>query len=452
MTILNHKNREEYTYYVLLYLKKGLKDEFRADFLALHPMDQIDIFMTLQPELRERVLFYLTLGEFAEIFKHLEVKEQKKVIKGLDHTAAVQLLSEMFSDDIVDFLGELEPELAEELLNSLGTEDAQELKTLLAYRPDTAGAMMTVEYIAALKHHTAGEVMKRLQVEGIEAETIYYIYVINELEQLVGVVSLRDLIISPQERMLEELMKKQPITISPSTPYLKISELIKKYDFLALPVVTQQGKLEGIVTVDDVLDTMENEANDNLEAMGTVRGAVDLEISAWEASKKRLPWLILLLFLGLLTAGVIGQFEETLMQIAVLAIFIPVIADMAGNTGTQSLAVVVRGMALGKLDLMKVGRLIKREFFVGLIMGIVCAIVVACISLFVTTANIMLGFVIGFSLFCTVVISTLTGTIVPIIVNKLRIDPAVASGPFITTINDIIGLMIYFSVAAAILL
>lgn len=451
MTILNHKNREEYTYHVLLSLKNGLKEKFRVDFLALHPMDQIDIFVTLNQEKRGLLYSYLTPVEFAEIFKRLKFKDQKECLEELDHAYTMKMIAEMHADDIVDFLANLDPVVAESLLNRMQKEEANDIKTLLAHRPDTAGAIMTIEYLAVLKNNTVGEVMKRLQVESIDAETIYYLYVIDEQEHLLGVVSLRELIVSHQDKKIEHIMNKHLISVFHFTHQREVVSIIKKYDFLAVPVITEQGKLIGIVTVDDVIDTMELAAQQDIESIGAVRGAIDVDVSAWEASKKRLPWLVLLLFLGMLTAGVISGFEATLAEIAIIAMFIPLIADMGGNTGTQSLAVVVRGLALGKLKDNGFKKLLKRECIVGLIMGSACGLIVSGISLFFSQLDLIFGFVIGFSLFCTIVISTMTGTLVPLMVNRLKIDPAVASGPFITTFNDMIGLMIYFTVATTLL-
>ena len=293
--------------------------------------------------------------------------------------------------------------------------------------------------------------MEFLRREGKDAETIYYIYVIDEAQKLVGVLSLRELITSPLVEKVKQLMKEQIISVSALADQEEVSTIITKYDLLAVPVTTSEGQMIGIVTVDDILDVLEEETTEDLGEFAAVKGALELEVNSFVATKKRLPWLILLLFIGMLTAGLISTFEATLAEVAILAIFIPLIADMAGNTGTQSLAVVVRGLALDKFDRKGVLRLLKRESATGLMMGLFCGEVVFVIALVIPDGNIVLGLIVGVSLFVTIVVSTLTGTVIPLIINKWNIDPAVASGPFITTINDIIGLFIYFSLATALL-
>lgn len=432
-------------------LRSGNKKQFREHFLELHPTDQADIFELLEESTRIKVYGFLSPAELAEIFQGLEIEDQKKYITEMAPAYAVEMLNNMYSDDIADFLGELDDKAVNKYLEKMSQEDAHDVKVLLAYPEETAGAIMTTEFISTTSTETVAEVMKRLRQEGPEAETIYYLYVVDNDEKLVGVVSLRELIISQLDQTIEEIMNSRLASVTVLTDQEEVANIIKDYDLLAVPVTDVQGKLVGIVTVDDIIDVLEDETTEDIGEISAVKGAVDLEIGAREASKKRLPWLIILLFVGMVTAGIIGSFEGTLEEVAILAIFIPLIADMAGNTGTQSLAVVVRGLALGKFDRSRVLKLVKREAGTGLIMGVACGIIVAIISQVVTQGNIVLGFIVGFSLFCTIIVATLSGTIIPLIINRLKIDPAVASGPFITTVNDIIGLMIYFSIATALL-
>lgn len=214
--------------------------------------------------------------------------------------------------------------------------------------------------------------------------------------------------------------------------------------------VTDNGRLVGIVTVDDVMDVIEEETEEDFGEISAARGSLDTSISSVVAARRRAPWIIMLMFLGLITASVIGQFEETLEEVILLAVFIPLIMDSAGNTGTQALAVVVRGLALGTVDSSSLFRMLKREFATGIMLGIFCAITLFVIVPIIY-GSFWLAFIVGVSLFLTLSISTMVGATVPLIINKLKIDPAVASGPFITTINDILGLLIYFSIATALL-
>lgn len=445
------KNREEFTYYLFLYLKNKDRERFRAEFLELHPTDQVDIFKQMSKEKRQRVYSYLEPLDFAEVFQGLGLTEQKTVFAELTDEFALNMLSELPADDITDFFGQIPDSVASYLLSKMDKQEANTIKLLLSYKEDTAGSIMTTEFIRLTVNETARSVLERLRKEGVEAETIYYLYVTDETEKLIGVVSLRELITSAPEEKVGTVMKEQVISVSAFADQEQVSNVIKDYDLLAVPVVTSEEKIIGIVTVDDIIDVMEEETNEDIGQFAAVKGALDLEVDAVTASKKRLPWLIILMVIGFATAGIITGFEATLQELTLLAIFIPLITDMAGNTGTQSLAIVVRGLALEKFDRKGVIRLLKRELSTGLIMGLVCGGLIAVFTLLIPNASMILGFVIGVSLFITIVVSTLTGAIIPLIIHKLKIDPAVASGPFITTINDIVGLMVYFSMASALL-
>ncbi|MBU9723218.1 MULTISPECIES: magnesium transporter [Bacillaceae] len=448
---LNFKNREEFTYYLFLYLKNNDAENFREEFLELHPTDQVEIFKLMSKEKRKKVYRYLKPPEFAEIFQGIELQGQKTVFSELEDEFALSMLNELPADDVTDFFGNIPDSVASYLLEKMDKKEANTIKLLLSYKENTAGSIMTTEFITLSPKETAAEVMDRLREEGLGAETIYYLYVTNEEETLIGILSLRELITSAKEVMIGDIMKEQVISVSAFADQEEVSTIIKKYDLLAVPVVTSEEKIIGIVTVDDVIDVIEEENTEDIGQFAAVKGALDLNVGAWTATKKRLPWLILLLFIGMLTAGLIGSFEGMLAEVAILAIFIPLIADMAGNTGTQSLAIVVRGLALEKFQRTEIVRLLKREAATGLIMGIVCGVLVSMIATFIPQGNMIFGLIIGVSLFATVVISTLTGTVIPLIINKLKIDPAIASGPFITTINDIVGLFIYFTIASMLL-
>nr|pir mgtE protein - Bacillus firmus [Cytobacillus firmus]AAA64954.1 MgtE [Cytobacillus firmus] len=309
---------------------------------------------------------------------------------------------------------------------------------------------MTKEFIRVTAVETVAEVIGRLRKEAPDAETIYYLYVVDEREKLVGVVSLRDLIVAEEVDLVQDVMSREVVSVSAKTDQEDVARLIKKYDFLAAPVISSEGKLVGIVTVDDIIDILEEEATEDLGEFSASKGATDVDVSSFQAAKKRAPWIILLMFFGLITAEVIGQFEETLEAIVLLAAFIPLLMDSAGNTGTQSLAVAVRGLALGTVERDGVWKMLKRELGTGLMLGFICMLVIAGIVT-VMHGNMMLAFIVGISIFLTLSIATIIGTIVPLIINKMKLDPAIASGPFITTVNDILGLLIYFSIATALL-
>lgn len=446
---LEQDTRHDFKKQIFQSLDSQTLETFRDLFFELHPTDQIDLINDLTKKQRTNVYRYLSPAEYAEIFQGLEIEKQKQYISELQQNYAIDVLNNMSYDDIADFLGELSDTSKELYLSQMAKEEAEEVIHLLKYEDQTAGAIMTTEFVSVDSTEKIRNVLNRLRTEAPEAETIYYLYVIDEQLKLVGVVSLRDLITAPLEQKIEDVMLSRVKSVETHTDQEDVAKIMKKYDFLAIPV-TAQGKLVGIITIDDIMDVVDEETEEDFGEISGTRGSLDANISAFSAAKKRAPWIIMLMFLGLITAGVIGQFEETLEEIILLAVFIPLIMDSAGNTGTQALAVVVRGLALGTVDRQSVGKMLKREFGTGIMLGLVCAITLLIIVPIIYGSFWLAG-IVGVSLFFTLSISTMVGSTVPLIINKLNIDPAVASGPFITTINDILGLIIYFSIATALL-
>jgi magnesium transporter len=423
-------------------------DLFRNEFIDLHPYDQATFFKNLEEDIRPKVFHYLSPEEMASLFENLEIEEEdyKVVLAQMNPHYAADMLSNMYADDAVDVLNELDKDQVASYLTIMDPEAAHEIKDLLHYEEYTAGSIMTTEFIAISANQTVRSAMFILKKEAPRAETIYYIYVINEEKQLAGVISLRDLIITDDDTMIAEIMYDRVVSVSVGEDQEEVARKMKDYNFLALPVVDFQNHLLGIITVDDIMDVMEEEASDDYSKLAAVSDMDTLDSGPFASAKKRLPWLIILLFLGMMTASLIGRFEETLDKVAILAVFIPLIAGMAGNTGTQALAVAVRGIATGELEKENKSKLIIREAGTGLITGASCGVLVMLI-VYLWQGDFFLGLLVGISIFFTLIVATLAGSLIPLLMHKLNIDPAVASGPFITTINDIISILIYFGMA-----
>jgi magnesium transporter len=450
MVKLNKDTREEYCSHLLQLLSLGDLDQFREDFLQLHPTDQADFYLSLEKDYQNQFFPIITPDTMADIFQALELSDQKELIIELDQKYAAEMINHLYADDAATFLAELDQSEAQAILKAMNTDDADDVKELMAYPPKTAGSIMTKEFISLSSTNTAQEVIEQLRKEAPDAETIYYLYVVDEQEQLVGVVSIRDLITAQSNELIENLMSTRVVSVGSATKQEEVAKLIKKYDFLAAPVVSPSGILLGIVTVDDVIDVIEDEATEDLGEFTASRGATDVNVSSFTAARKRAPWIVLLMFFGLITAGVIDQFEETLNKIVLLAAFIPLLMGSAGNAGTQSLAVVVRGLALGTIEKKGLARTLFREFSTGMMIGLICALsILIIIPIFY--GSFMLAIIVSISIFCSLSVATVIGSTVPLIINKLKIDPAFASGPFITTVNDILGLVIYFTIATSLL-
>src|SRR5690625_847382 len=423
-------------------------EKFREKFLEIHPYDQAMFFKEQEYEDRVKIYTYLSPLEMSDIMEYIDLDETEKFITEMDPRFATMVFAEMAVDDAVDILKELTKDEVASFLTIMEKSAADEIKALLHYEEKTAGSIMTTEFVSILKTQTAKETLKQMKEKAPDAETIYYTYVLDDQKRLVGVLSLRDLIIANDDDIVEDLMSENVVSVSVGRDQEEIDQMMRDYDFLALPVVDFQNHLLGIITVDDILDVMDEEATDDYSKFAALSGTgtKDRDSNPIQSAKKRLPWLIILLFLGMITASLIGSFEETLEQVPIVAIFIPLIAGMAGNAGTQSLAVAVRGIATGEYGKGSKLVLIFKEALTGIIIGITIAILITLL-ITVWKGNFYLGVLVGLSILVTLIVATLSGALIPLFMNKLDIDPAVASGPFITTLNDITSVLIYFSLA-----
>ncbi|WP_453990437.1 magnesium transporter [Bacillus nitroreducens] len=423
-------------------------DQFRDLFLNIHPYERAKFYAKLSKETRVHVHRFLSPTEMAEVFENLEIDENdyEELLSEMDPTFVADMLSKMFADNAVDVLNELNKEQVASYLTIMDEDAAGEIKQLLHYKEYTAGSIMTTEYIAIHANQTVKSAMHILKKEAPRAETIYYVYVIDEEKRLVGVISIRDLIVTDDDTMIHEIMNDRVVSVSVSEDQEEVARRMKDYNFLAVPVVDFQNHLLGIITVDDIIDVIDEEASDDYSKLAGISDVDSDDKNIFTSAKNRLPWLIILSFLGMLTASLIGRFEATLDQVAILAVFIPLIAGMAGNTGTQALAVAVRRIAIGEDEDENKWLLILREAGTGVITGTVCGTVIMFVVYF-WKGEFFLGLLVGFSILITLIVATLAGALVPLIMHRLKVDPAVASGPFITTINDIISILIYFGLA-----
>src|SRR5699024_10844856 len=404
---------------------------FRKEFSALHPYDQAVFFMEQKQDNRMRIYAFLSPKEMSDIMENIDLQSTEKYITEMDSNFASMILAEMAVDDAVDILQELTKDEVASFLTIMDHEPANEIKDLLHYEEKTAGSIMTTEYVSFMENNTKATTLQEMKELAPDAETIYYTYVLDENKKLAGVLSLRNLIVAEDDEVVGDIMSDNVVSVPVSMDQEEVAKMIRDYDFLALPVVDFQNHLLGIITVDDILDVMEEEASDDYSKLAAVSDVDVTATSPFIAAKMRLPWLIILLFLGMITASLIGSFEETLEQVPIVAIFIPLIAGMAGNAGTQSLAVAVRGIAMGNYGKEAHLKFMLREITTGVLVGGVCGIVVI-LMIFFWKGNIFLGILVGIAILATLTVATLSGALIPIVMDKLNIDPAVASGPFIT--------------------
>ncbi|WP_338752850.1 magnesium transporter [Bacillus sp. FJAT-52991] len=438
---------DQMTLLIIKALKDGKKVELQKLLDELHPYDMATIYTNLPEKHQTRFLLQLSIPVLTDMIQELDNDEQMAVLKKVGKERSRKVLDDMDNDDLASLLDDMSPENIKTFLAGMKKEESTIIENMMTYPPETAGRLMTNRFVWIRDSFTVREAVAKLKSFAEYAETINYLYVINNENKLVGVVSYRDLLIADIDEKVQDIMYARVISVSVYTDQEEIARLIERYDFLAIPVVDEEGALVGIVTFDDILDVVIQEANEDIEKLSATGKSIDFDTKAGVAAFRRLPWLILLLFIGLVSGSIISGYEETLQQVVALTFFMPMIAGMTGNTGTQSLAVVVRGLASRDIDMKTVLSLVAREFGVGLIIGTICSVLIFFIA-FIWQGSAILGIVVGSSLLLTLIIGTLAGTVIPLILYKLKIDPAVASGPLITTINDILSLIIYFTIAS----
>ncbi|MFD2655007.1 magnesium transporter [Gracilibacillus thailandensis] len=429
-------------------VKDGKKAVFQELIDELQPYDMARQYHNLPVKHRNKFLLYLSIEQLTDLLQELDKEEQLEVIYKLGIEKSSKVLDLMQNDDLASLLTDLEPEKIEELLSEMQEEESKIVQGLMNYPLETAGRLMNNRYVWIPQHYTIREAVDKLKHFAELAEYLNYLYVIDEDKKLVGVVSYKDLLLADLQDKIKEVMYRRVVKADVHTDQEEVAKLISRYDFVSLPIVERDNTLVGVVTVDDVIDVVMQEANEDIEKLSASGKAISFNTKPFVAAYKRLPWLILLLFIGLISGSIISSFEETLESVVALAFFMPLIAGMTGNTGTQSLAVVVRGLVSEDLTFKQVLKLILRELWVGIIIGVTCGLMIAVIA-YLWRGNMTLGLVVGSSLLITLIIGTLAGTIIPLILYKLKVDPAVASGPLITTINDIFSLLIYFGIATA---
>ncbi|MFH2218088.1 MAG: magnesium transporter [Pseudomonadota bacterium] len=385
------------------------------------------------------------------LFREFDEESFLALIESLRMEDVVEILQHMPDDDVADLIGGLPEEKSKAILEKMGKEDSEKVEGLLRYRDDTAGGIMVPDFIALREDVTAGEAIASLQKEHLDVEMPFYLYVVDEYGKLVGVSSLRQLVVVPPETFLKDFMSTDVFSVQTSRDQEEVAKLVARYDILAVPVVDETNKLVGIVTVDDVIDIIREEATEDILKMAGVSGEEFVETqSVMRSTRIRLPWLFASCFGGIVAFYIIGHFESSVAKLAYLAAFIPVIMGMGGNIGTQSSTIVVRGLATGRLNIRNLWSVVLKELSVGLILGVFYGILVGMVAQFSFSME-KLALSVGFAVLSSMSIAAFVGSLVPMVFARINIDPAVATGPFVTTAIDIISVFLYFSIATSLL-
>lgn len=439
------------------YIDKGDIPALESFVDHIHSADLIEIIEDLEENQRHILLQALDTEEAAEVLEDIDSELFSEILKRLSDKEKSEILDEMSHDDIADHLGELSDERSKEIMTYLDDDDADDIRELLIYDEDTAGGLMTTEFVSLEEEFTVSRAISHLQEHAPDAETIYYLFVIDEYEKLSGVISLRDLIIGKADEKVKDLMNTRVISVNISDDQEEVAKVVSKYDFLAVPVIDDFDHMKGIITVDDVIDIIEEEATEDIYRFA---GASEVEADAYEESvgirivnsiRSRLPWLIVTLIGSMLSASIISGYQKALDGNAILAIFIPMLAGMGGNVGTQSSTITVRNIAIGNITGVEVWKTIIHEMSVGFLVGLFCSFLALSASFFIYSITPGLAIVVGLAMWANMLVASTIGTVVPLIFRKIGVDPAVASAPFITMTVDITGLTIYFTLVVTLM-
>lgn len=416
----------------------------------LHPGDIADLLRALSDRDRVTVLLLLPEEQAALVLESLDSDEQVALSQALADEQLVPLLNEMATDEVSDLLGELPHERAQRLLRLMHREEASEVAGLMAYPANTAGGLMTTDVVTIAPDLAVGRAIQDVRDQGREVELLYYVYV-SEAGRLVGVVTLRELIAAPSDRIIRSMMHTRLVTVGPQDDQEAVAALARKYSLLAVPVIDGGGRLLGVVTTDDLLSVVEAEGTEDVLALtGAVGGAqMQARIFPWGALAKRSGFLVLNLFLDILAVVVISRFSSTLEATLALAFFIPALMASAGNVGAQSLALAVRGLATGRFG-REAWRQVGREGMTGAVVGAVCGLTVGAFAA-LWQQDLKLGLVVGGSMWLGLLIAAPLGMFIPLTMERLGLDPAITSGPLITTIADVLALIVYFLLAMQLL-
>ena len=425
----------------------------RDIFIEMNPAD-IAALMNDFPEERIPILFRLLPKELAaDTFVEMDSDIQELLIKGFSDTELRDVLDEMFVDDAVDIVEEMPANVVKRILSNTDADTRAAINKILQYPDDSAGSLMTIEYVSLRKNMTVSEALTRIRRTGVDTETIYTCYVTDYNRKLLGLVTAKDLLLSEEDELISDIMETNMIFVHTHTDKEEVAQRFSKYNLLAMPVVDDEERLVGIVTIDDAMDVMEEEATEDIEKMAAIRPGDKpyFQTSVWQTYKARIPWLLILMVSATFTSLIITKFESVLDVSIVLSAAIPMLMDTGGNCGGQASVTIIRALSLDDVEFKDIFRVIWKELRVGLLCGVSLAIVNFVKMLILHQGTVLIITVISMALFCAVIVAKFIGCVLPMLAAKIGFDPAVMSSPFITTIVDALSLLLYVNMAIAIL-
>lgn len=425
-------------------------NEVRKEIIKMNVVDIAQLLEELSKEQLLIIFRILPKEMAAEVFAYISYEQQRYIIESITDKEVQIIIEELFIDDTVDFLEEMPSNVVKKVLKNADENTRKLINQFLNYPEDSAGSIMTIEYVDLKKEMTLKQALEHIKKTGVDKETINTCYVIGQNRKLEGVVSIRKLILADETELVKNIMDQDMKFIHTTDDQETSMNLFKKYDLLSMPVVDNEGRLVGIITIDDIVDVIDQENTEDFQKMaGMQPSEVEyLKTSVLSLAKNRIIWLMVLMISATFTGGIIRRFEDVLQSVVILAAFIPMLMDTGGNAGSQSATLVIRGLALGDIELKDMVKVVWKELRVSLVVGVVLAGINFIRIYFFERVELAISVTVCISLFITVILAKVVGGALPIIAKKMKLDPAIMASPLITTIVDAVALMAYFSMAA----
>ncbi len=421
----------------------------RQALTELNDADVAVILENLDEEDRLKVFRILPKSMAADVFSYLELENQQMIITSLAEKEAAGIINNLMADDATDLLEEMPANIVKKLLANATPEVRRDINHLLQYPEDSAGSIMTVEFLDLKEHLTVQEAIERIRKQGVDSETINICYVLDQSRMLIGTVALRYLLLSEPDAIIGEIMHENVISVNTLMDQEEVARQFQKYDFTAMPVVDNENRLVGIITVDDIVDILQEEATEDIEKMAAITPSDKpyLRTGVWETWKNRIPWLLLLMLSATFTGSIIASFEEALSSCVILTAYMPMLMGAGGNAGSQSSVAIIRSLSLNEVRFKDWLRVLWKESGVAILCGITLAIASFAKLMIFDHLTLAVALVVSVSLALTVLIAKIVGCMLPLLAKKIGFDPAVMASPFITTIVDALSLLIYFAIA-----
>jgi len=439
---------DEYLEHIREIIHAGNTDEARAELATLHPADIAELYQNL--DIAEAEFLYRLLDEdtAADVLMELDDEERKELLDDMPAEEIAKQIDHLDTDDAVDLIQQLDEEDRDAILSHIDdVEQAGDIIDLLKYDEDTAGGLMATEMLVVNENWSMPECIKQMRLQAEDMDEIYYVYVVDDDNKLKGILPLKNMITHPSVSKIKHVMETDPVSVKVDTPIDEVALDFEKYDLVAMPVIDSIGRLLGQITVDDVMDEVRESSERDYQLASGLSSDVDADDSIFAQTKARIPWLLIGIVSGIFASLILGTFETKLQAVTALALFIPIIGGTGGNVGVQASAIVVQSLANGTLEVKEFSRQLGKEIFIGLLNATILSGVVLVYNLIMLPGEFAVTISVAVSLFVVVMFATILGTVVPLTLEKLKINPALATGPFIQISNDLVGLIIYVNIA-----